>query len=146
MVEEAKWASLAGNAYINYDVEYDYYYLIDYEGINSFDDLRPELLKCYSEKVVNSVFESGSMIEHDGRLYSGVYGIGGFVPQAHKVTALKNDGVYTVTFYYFEFDYESEDNPEYSNAYNVIYENGRWVFDDKPGVYMLSANCEFIAE
>lgn len=137
LYESNDFAVFSGAGHVDWndfysDNEGDHYAVVA-DGIKSLDDVRNKIATTYSKRTVEDIMGRISIFEKDGKLYTNTYGIGGIGDAIKQVSAKKDNDSYYVTLHIYGLDWETGQIPDVessSQTYPVIYEDGRWVFDD----------------
>ncbi|MBQ7861518.1 MAG: hypothetical protein IJ349_04885 [Clostridia bacterium] len=121
------------------DNEYDFYYRINHETINSKGALKKHLSGYFSEALIDSLIE-GVYVEKDGKLYHHCFVAGDAMPTNildETKAELVSEGEDRVSFNItlksdFSNMVSADEDPYRYNTESVdfVYENGRWVIDN----------------
>ncbi len=125
--------------YFTGDNEYDYYYRINHDTINSVSALKKHLSGYFSQRLVDELVAK-AYAERDGKLYHHCFVAGDSMPtymldetRAELVSENENTAIYNIIIKNdcSNFVSEGEDPYKYdTKSVTFVYENGRWLIDD----------------
>lgn len=125
--------------YFTGDNEYDYYYRINHESINSVGALQKHLAGYFSQRLVDELVAK-AYVERDGKLYHHCFIAGDAMPTylldettAELVSQSENKATYNITLKSDRSNFVDAGEDPYgfdTKSLTFVYENNRWLIDD----------------